>query len=58
MGYLELYDYFHSIDIDMVDMAHYGYTKNLMIDKGLLDGERLKLTSYQDAVNFECEEAF
>ncbi|MBA3025737.1 MAG: replication endonuclease [Sulfurimonas sp.] len=54
MGYLELYDYFHNIDIDTVDDKHYINTRNLMIDKGLMDGERLKLTAMED-MKFEFE---
>jgi hypothetical protein len=48
MNYLELYRYFNNIDIDTVDDKHYIYTRNLMIDKGLIVGERLKLTAIED----------
>lgn len=58
MGILELYEYFEDIDIETVDLAHYGYTKNLMIERGLHVGEWLKLTSYQDAANLFEEEVF
>ena len=59
MNLLELYDYFHNIDIDTVDDKHYIYTRNLMIEKGLLVGERLKLTALDDIQDgFEAESVF
>jgi hypothetical protein len=40
--------YFHNLDIDTVDTKHYMYTRNLMIDKGLLEGARGQLTAIDD----------
>ncbi|MDD2790034.1 MAG: hypothetical protein PHU40_05140 [Sulfurimonas sp.] len=51
MGYLELYDYFYSLDIDTCDDKHYLYTKNLMIEKGLMVGERSELTAIESMQN-------
>ena len=56
MTNFELYNYFHSLDIDTVDDKHYLYTKNLMIDKGLLTGEYVKLDSIEDLeLEFDSE---
>ena len=43
----ELYHYYHSIDIDTVDLNHYAYTKNMMIDRGLLFGEHISLRLFR-----------
>jgi len=43
----ELYDYFHKLDIDKVNMQHYGYTKNMMINRGLLKGELISVDAYK-----------
>jgi hypothetical protein len=48
MNHYELYNYFHNLDIDTVDTKHYMYTRNLMIDKGLLEGARGQLTAIDD----------
>jgi len=48
MNHIELYQYFNNLDIDTVDDKHYIYTRNLLIDRGLIVGERLKLTSIED----------
>ena len=48
MNMLELYEYFHSLDIETCNLKHYAITKNLMIDKGLLDEPKVDLSHYQD----------
>ena len=55
----ELYQYFQKLDIETVDYNHYIYIRNLMIERNMLDGERLKLTAIQDMLDdFEIEEIF
>jgi hypothetical protein len=49
----DLYNYFNSLDIDLVDDKHYLYTRNLLIERGYNVGEWLKLDSIQ-----ELEEEF
>ena len=48
----ELFIYFEKLDIETCDMQHYGYVKNLLITKGLLDGEIQSLTSYKEVMEF------
>lgn len=48
MTYFELHEYFNNLDIDTVDDKHYINTRNLMVDKGMIEGERLKLTAIDD----------
>ncbi|MFA5234883.1 MAG: hypothetical protein WC390_10835 [Sulfurimonas sp.] len=56
MNSLQLWDYFNSLDIETVDLKHYGVTKNLLIDRGLLDGPKINLSAYQDDFfKFESE---
>ena len=50
MKNIELFPYFQGLDISTVNMAHYAVTHNLCIDRGLIDGEKMKL------VEIECEE--
>jgi hypothetical protein len=50
MKNIELFPYFKGLDINTVNMAHYAVTHNLCIERGLIEGERLKLTE------LECEE--
>lgn len=59
MSMFELYEYFENLDIDTVNSQHYMYTRNLMIEKGLLMGECMKLTALEDIQNeFEAEGVF
>ena len=58
MNYSELFNYFENLDIDTVDDKHYLYTRNLLIEKNMIDGERLKLTSIEDTQNFFESEVF
>ena len=43
MSYFELFTYFKDLDIETVDLQHYMYVKNLLIDKKMLDGEQLPI---------------
>ena len=58
MNYIELFNYFENLDIDTVDDKHYLYTRNLLIEKNMIDGERLKLTTIEDTQNFFKSEVF
>lgn len=59
MNDFDLYNYFHSLDIDTVDDKHYIYTRNLLVERGYHDGEWLKLTSIEDMqFDFETGEVF
>ncbi len=59
MADYELYLYFENLDIETIDEKHYLYTRNLLIERGLIDGEWLKLTAYDDLRNdFEAVGAF
>ncbi len=56
MKNLELYDYFQNLDIETCDLKHYANTKNILIDRGLLDEPKINLASYQDDFfKFESE---
>ena len=46
----ELLQYFQDLDIETVNMHHYGLTKNTCIERGLLVGERLKPSEYIEGV--------
>jgi hypothetical protein len=46
----QLRQYFENIDISTVNPAHYAVTHNLMIDRGLIVGERLKPSDSYEAV--------
>lgn len=43
MSDLELYEYFENLDIDKVEYPFYLHTRNMMIDRGLLDAEKTSL---------------
>jgi hypothetical protein len=43
MSDLELYDYFENLDIDTVEYSFYLHTRNLMIDRGLLDADKTSI---------------
>lgn len=56
MGTFELYEYYQNLDVETCDLNHYGYTKNLLIDRGLLDEPKINLAAYQDDFfRFESE---
>jgi len=42
----ELLDYFGSLDIDTVNLDHFAYVKNQLIDRGMLRDERLPIQAY------------
>jgi len=46
----ELNNYYESISINSVNPHHYAVTHNLMLDRGLIVGERLKLDDAHEAV--------
>ena len=48
MSDFNLYQYFQNIDINTVDLNHYVYTHNLMLERGLLVAEPLKASMYSD----------
>jgi len=52
MNDMELYQYFQNIDIDTVDDKHYINTRNLLIERGYLVGERLKLTAIEEMQDY------
>ena len=43
---LQLYAHFESLDIETVNLDHYGYVKNELIDRGLIDDVRLPIQAY------------
>jgi hypothetical protein len=43
---IELMNYYMSLDIDYVNMDHFVYVKNELIDRGLLNDERLPMAQY------------
>ncbi|WP_457744111.1 rolling circle replication-associated protein [Sulfurimonas sp.] len=53
MGDFELYNYFKNIDIETVDTRHYIFTRNLLVKRGYLDAEVLKLNAIDEL--FESE---
>ena len=46
MTFLELYNYFYSLDIDTLDLFHYGLVRNMMIQKNMLIGERINPSEF------------
>jgi len=49
MSHQELYNYYQNIDMDNINPARYAVTYNLMLDRGLMVGERLKPSSMYEA---------
>jgi hypothetical protein len=47
MNHLELYNYYLSIDIETIDLKRYMYTKNLMIDRGLLNEAKQPINAHE-----------
>ena len=59
MNSLQLWDYFEGLDVESCDLKHYAYTKNILIDRGLIDEPKVNLAAYQDDFyKFEAEEVF
>lgn len=54
MSDFELFEYFQNIDIETIDLKRYMYTKNLMIERGLLDGDILPINAH----DFEIDGLF
>lgn len=48
MNDYELFEYYQNLDIETCDLKHYGNTKNILIDRGLLDEPKVSLAAYQD----------
>lgn len=42
----QLLDYYQSLDVEIVNLQHYGHVKNVMIDRGLLDEHKQNLNDY------------
>ena len=51
MTHFELYEYFNNLDIETVDTRHYIYTRNLMINRGLLMGELAEINAIDNMLN-------
>lgn len=47
-----LYEYYNNLDIDTCDLNHFGYVKNELISRGLIQGEILSLNDYKNASNW------
>ncbi|MGE0738288.1 rolling circle replication-associated protein [Sulfurimonas sp.] len=59
MNSLQLWDYFEGLDVETCDLKHYAYTKNILIERGLIDEPKVNLSAYQDNFyKFEAEEVF
>ena len=59
MNSLQLWEYFEGLDVETCDLKHYAYTKNILIDRGLLDEPKVNLALLQDDFfRFEAEEVF
>ncbi|MCW9068441.1 MAG: replication endonuclease [Sulfurimonas sp.] len=43
MNHLDLYNYFHNMDIETVNLSRYMVTRNLMIDRCLLQADKLPI---------------
>lgn len=46
MSDFELYQHFEALDIETVNLHHYGYVKNELIERGYLQGEPLPINAY------------
>ena len=59
MNSLQLWEYFEGLDVETCDLKHYAYTKNILIERGLLDEPKVNLALLQDDFfRFEAEEVF
>ncbi|MCW8954846.1 MAG: replication endonuclease [Sulfurimonas sp.] len=43
MNHFDLYTYFHNMDVETVNLSRYMVTRNLMIDRGLLQADKLPI---------------
>jgi len=55
MGDYELYNYYNSLDIDIVNIHHFGLVKNTLINRGLIDGYIQSLNSFNFNYGFNNE---
>lgn len=46
----KLINYYYSLDIEKCNLQHFGYVKNIMIKRGLLNGEIISLNDYKDGL--------
>lgn len=56
MNDYELHTYFENLDIETCNIQHYHVTKNLMIDRGLLEEKKVKITPYEHYLEYFSEE--
>ena len=47
MNDFELFNYFQNIDMETIDLKRYMYTRNIMIDRGLLNKEKLPINAHE-----------
>lgn len=56
MNDLHLYEYYQNLDIETCDLKHYAVTKNVLIDRRIIDEPKINLALYQDDFfKFESE---
>lgn len=56
MNSLQLWEYFEGLDVETCDLKHYAHTKNILIERGLLDEPKVNPASLQDDFyRFESE---
>lgn len=56
MNDLHLYEYYQNLDIETCDLKHYAVTKNVLIDRRIIDEQKINLAVYQDDFfKFESE---
>lgn len=56
MNNLHLYEYYQNLDIETCDLKHYAVTKNVLIDRRIIDEPKINLAVYQDDFfKFESE---
>ena len=51
----DIISYFKSLDVDTCNLQHYGYIKNTLIDRNLLDQNKTNLNDYIDIESFEIK---
>lgn len=56
MNDYDLYTYFENLDIETCNIQHYHVSKNLMIDRGLLEEKKVKITPYEHYLEYFTEE--
>ncbi len=50
MNDIELINYYKSLDIETVDLVHFGITQNECIKRGLIDGEIQSLNDFNTSI--------